>query len=374
MVDRDRVRYLPSTACVDIVAAMALTIPLVWSDEHRLHEPGGEIWVGVRQRSTEVPARADGIRDALLAAGAELVEASPGNDTAISAVHDEALIAFLSSAWEEWEAAGLPDDPGQDRVVPYIFPHPGLLAGLQPLVPAAAWARTGAFCFDTMTLIGPGTWRAARGAADASVTAAELVAGGRRAAYACCRPPGHHVTRSAYGGSCYLNNAAIAAQRLRDRGAARVGIVDIDAHHGNGAQAIFWERSDVFTGSVHVDPATGWFPHFLGGTGERGAGEGSGANLNLPLPPGTGDSSWLRAVAELVQAARSHGVEALVLALGVDAASDDPESPLEVSRNGYREAGAIVANHGLPCVVVQEGGYDLASIGELVLATLEGME
>ena len=266
------------------------------------------------------------------------------------------------------------DDPGQDRVVPYMFPLPGLVRGVEPLVPAATWARTGAFCFDTMTLIGPGTWVAARAAADAALTAADLVSGGAAAAYACCRPPGHHVTTSLYGGSCYLNNAAIAAQRLRELGAARVAIVDIDAHHGNGAQEIFWERDDVFTASVHVDPETGWFPHFLGAAAERGAGSGAGANLNLPLPPGTGDAEWVRSVAGLAQAARNHGAEAVVLALGVDAAAADPESPLQVSSDGYREAGRIVAGHGLPVVAVQEGGYDLASIGGLVLAALEGLE
>jgi len=352
---------------------MALAIPLVWTDDHRLHEPGAEIWVGIRTPAAEVPARAEAIREALVAAGAEVVAATRHGDAALEAVHDAALLAFLASAWDDWEAAGLPVDPGQDRVVPYIFAHPGLVAGIEPLVPAATWARPGAFCFDTMTLIGPGTWEAARAAADAALTAADLVAAGG-IAYACCRPPGHHVTRSAYGGSCYLNNAAIAAQRLRDGGAVRVGIVDIDAHHGNGAQQIFWERDDVFTGSVHVDPATGWFPHFLGTGAERGGGAGRGANLNVPLPPGAGDRDWLRGVAEIVQAARNHGVEALVLALGVDAAGADPESPLQVTEAGYREAGAIVAGHGLPCVVVQEGGYDLASIGGLVLSTLEGLD
>jgi acetoin utilization deacetylase AcuC-like enzyme len=353
---------------------MALSIPLVWSDDYLLHEPAAEIWVGVRTPATEVAARAEVIRESLVEAGAQIVPAARHDDATIEAVHDAALLAFLASAWAEWEASGLPDDPGQDRVVPYIFPHPGLLGGLEPLVPTATWARPGAFCFDTMTLIGPGTWEAARAAADAALTAADLVSGGRAAAYACCRPPGHHATRSAYGGSCYLNNAAIAAQRLRANGAARVGIVDIDAHHGNGAQEIFWDRDDVFTGSVHVDPATGWFPHYLGGCAERGAGVGRGSNLNVPLPPGTGDVDWLRAVAELAQAARSNGAEALVLALGVDAAVADPESPLRATAAGYREAGAIVANHGLPCVVVQEGGYDLASLGELVLATLEGLD
>ena len=353
---------------------MTLSIPLVWSDDHRLHKPEAEIWVGVRTPAAETAARAEAIRNVLAGAGAEIVPAVPHDDAAIEAVHDGALLAFLASAWRAWEEAGLPDDPGQDRVVPYIFPHPGLLGPLEPLVPTAAWARPGAFCFDTMTLIGPGTWEAARAAADAALTAADLVSGGRKAAYACCRPPGHHVTRSAYGGSCYLNNAAVAAARLRELGAARVGIVDVDAHHGNGAQAIFWERNDVFTGSVHVDPETGWFPHFLGTAAERGGGPGKGSNLNVPLPPGAGDADWLRGVAEIVQAARSNGAEALVLALGVDAAGGDPESPLQVTRAGFREAGRIVTEQGLPCVIVQEGGYDLDSIGEFVLETLEGLD
>jgi acetoin utilization deacetylase AcuC-like enzyme len=225
-----------------------------------------------------------------------------------------------------------------------------------------------------MTLIGPGTWEAARAAADAALTASDLVTSGTPLVYACCRPPGHHVTRSAYGGSCYLNNAAIAAQQLRAGGAARVAVIDIDAHHGNGAQSIFWERDDVLTASVHVDPATGWFPHFLGGGAERGGGAGLGSNLNIPLPPGARDDEWLRAVGELVQAARSSGAEALVLALGVDAAGGDPESPLDVTVRGFREAGRLIGQPGLPVVVVQEGGYDLASIGGLVLATLEGLQ
>jgi acetoin utilization deacetylase AcuC-like enzyme len=351
-----------------------LSVPIVWSEAHRLHEPGAQIWVGVRTEAVEVAARAERSRASLVAAGAPVVATEAHDDACLEAVHDPALLHFLRTAAEEWAAAGLPEDPGQDLVVPYIFPHPGLLGGLTPRVPAATWARTGAFCFDTMTPIGPGTWEAARGAADAALTAADLVSAGARVAYACCRPPGHHVTRNAYGGSCYLNNAAIAAQRLRELGAARVGIIDVDAHHGNGAQSIFWERNDVFTGSVHVDPATGWFPHFLGGEEERGEGAGRGSNRNLPLPPGTGDGDWVRAAAEATQAARSHGVEAFVLALGVDAARADPESPLEVTEAGYREAGRVVGSHGLPVVAVQEGGYDLASIGGLVLAMLEGLE
>ena len=222
--------------------------------------------------------------------------------------------------------------------------------------------------------MGPSTWHSAYGAAQSAVAATQAVLDGSRHAFALCRPPGHHARRASAGGFCCVNNAAIAAQRLRALGVARVGLIDIDAHHGNGAQAIFWDRADVFTGSVHVDPATGWFPHFLGGASERGAGAARGANLNVPLPPGAGDADWLRGVSEITKTARSHGAEALVLALGVDAARADPESPLEVTENGFREAGRIIGRNGLPVVVVQEGGYDLDSLGGLVLATLEGIE
>jgi hypothetical protein len=172
----------------------------------------------------------------------------------------------------------MPAESGQQDVVGYIFPTPGLLAGVEPHVPAALSARTGAWCFDTMTAVTEGTWTAARGAVDAALTAADLVLDGALAAYRVCRPPGHHVTRSSFGGSCYLNNAAVTAQYLRDRTKTRVALLDIDAHHGNGAQAIFWERDDVLTGSVHVDPGAGWFPHFLGFADEVGV-----ANLNSPV-------------------------------------------------------------------------------------------
>jgi acetoin utilization deacetylase AcuC-like enzyme len=225
-----------------------------------------------------------------------------------------------------------------------------------------------------MTLVGPGTWEAARGAADAALTAADLVLAGSHAAYACCRPPGHHVSGSAYGGSCYLNNAAIAAQHLREEGVSRVAVLDVDAHHGNGAQSVFWVRGDMLTGSVHVDPGAGWFPHFVGFADERGGGSGEGANLNLPLSPGAGDGSWLDAIDALVDAARDQGSEALVVPLGVDAAEGDPEAPLRVSATGFREAGRRLAALGLPTVLVQEGGYELATIGSLVLELLEGFE
>ena len=353
---------------------MALSIPLVWTDAHRLHAPETGIWVGVRIPADELPARAEAIREALVDAGAPVVAAEPHADDALVAVHDRELVEFLRGAWDAWQASGYPEDPGQDEVAGYIFPTQGLLAGLDSRVPASLAARTGAYCYDTMTLVGAGTWEAARAAVDAALTAADLVLGGARAAYACCRPPGHHVTRGAFGGSCYLNTAAVTAQYLRDRGARRVAVLDVDAHHGNGAQAIFWEREDIFTTSVHVDPARGWFPHFLGFEDERGAGEGAGANLNVPLAPGSGDDVWLAAVERVVGSARAHSSDALVVPLGVDAAADDPNSPLEVSAAGFREAGRLLVGLGLPTVFVQEGGYVLETIGPLVRAALEGFE
>ena len=350
---------------------MPLALPVVWSDRHRLHEPGAEIWVGVRTPGTEVPARADEIRAELSSAGARFVKAEPQPDDVLHGVHDPELTAYLARAWEDWDAAGLPDDPGQDRIVPYLFPDPSLFSGFAPTLATSRTARAGQFAYDTMSLVGPGTWKAARAAIDTAVTAAGLVAAGLSAAYALTRPPGHHATRSAFGGSCYLNNSAAAAARLRRDTGARVAVIDIDAHHGNGTQAIFWDDTDVLTGSVHVDPGAGWFPHFLGFASETGRDR---SNRNLPLAPGSGDEPWLAAVGELAGWAREAGAAALVVALGVDAAAGDPESPLQVSANGYRAAGRALGELGLPTVVVQEGGYDLATIGALVRETLEGLE
>jgi len=255
-------------------------------------------------------------------------------------------------------------------VVPYLFPTPAMSAGL-PLRPAVSvHAEAGRFAYDTMTLVGPGTWEAARAAVDCAVVAATMVADGAPLAYALCRPPGHHATPAGFGGSCYLNNAAVAAELLRARGAERVGIVDVDAHQGNGTAAIFYGRADVRYGSVHVDPAAGWFPHYVGYADETGVGAGVGATRNLPLPEGTGDGPWLAAVAELAEWVSD--CDALVVSLGVDAAADDPESPLLVTADGYREAGRLLAGTGRPAVVVQEGGYHLPTLGDLVAAYLSG--
>jgi len=345
---------------------------VVWSPETRRHDPQAEVWVGVRMPGTEVAERVDAILSALRAAGGiELHEAASHPDDALLAVHDAALVTHLRTVSAVWAGSGIPELVGQDRVVPYMFATAAMLDGLPAHEPTAVQARAGWFCYDTMTVVGPGTWEAARAAADCALTAVSLVlAGHASSAYALCRPPGHHVTRSAYGGSCYLNNAAVAAQALRAGGHERVAVVDLDAHHGNGTAAIFYGRADVFYGSVHVDPRAGWFPHVVGFADETGVDAGVGTTLNVPLAPGTGDRGWLAGVDRLVDAVAGFEPSALVVSLGVDAAADDPESPLQVTAAGFAAAGARLAALDLPTVHVQEGGYHLESLGGLVAAFL----
>lgn len=369
-------------------------IPLVWHPRTRRHDPAAEIWLGVRTPGTEVVERVNVIREALMAAGHPEVTARDPDPQALLATHSPGLVEHLRTINDAWVVGGYAQDPGQDRVVPYVFPTAAMLGGLPLRRPTAAHARAGQYCYDTMTLIGPGTWDAVEAAAGAALTAVDLVAQAARLdpeadpagpgnaaaaaagppmAYALCRPPGHHAAREAFGGSCYLNNAAIAANSLRARGARRVAVLDIDAHHGNGTQEIFYDRGDVFYGSVHVDPGAGWFPHFLGFADETGRGPGAGSNHNIALPPGAGDDRWLTAVAELVEDAGRFGADALVISLGVDCAKDDPESPLRVTAEGIRASGILLGHLGLPTVAVQEGGYHLPTLGQLVVGFLAGL-
>ena len=338
-------------------------IRVVRSAAARRHVPGAEIWLGMRTPGTEVPERVDAIEAAL--ADWPMVEATAHDDEVLLRVHDARLVEHVRTVWERWE------EYGADRVVPYLFPTPGLLGDLPLREPTAVHGAAGMFGFDTMTLIGPGTWEAARGAIDVALTCVDAVGDG--VIYGLTRPPGHHVTRAAYGGSCYLNNAAVAAEALRRAGHERVAIVDIDAHHGNGTQDIFYARADVLYASLHVDPGAGWFPHYMGFADEVGVGDGLGANVNLPLVPGTGDGPWLEAVRVLVDRVDDFGATALVVSLGVDAAADDPESPLEITQDGYHAAGEVLGALGLPTVALQEGGYHLPTLGSLVRATLEGL-
>jgi acetoin utilization deacetylase AcuC-like enzyme len=352
---------------------MVRPVQVVSSDDCLRHDPQAEIWVGVRTAGTEVAARVSAIRDASVSAGLPQVDGVPHDDAILSLVHSAELLAYLRSSWQQWESSGLLDDPGQDRVVPYFVPMPEMRSGLPLRDPVAVHARAGAYCYDTMTLIGPGTWEAARASVDVALTAVDLVQAGAAAAYGLCRPPGHHATRSSFGGSCYLNNAAVAAAALLAGGASRVAIVDIDAHHGNGTQSLFYDRPDVFYGSLHVDPGAGWFPHVVGFADETGSGAGVGTTLNVPLPPGTPDGGWLAALGTICESVSAYRPDAVVLSLGVDAAAGDPESPLQVTRAAFAAAGRVIGELG-PCVAIQEGGYNLATIGDLVVAVLSGLE
>ncbi|MGB8862024.1 MAG: hypothetical protein WCC60_22400 [Ilumatobacteraceae bacterium] len=353
----------------------ALRMPVVWTERHRGHAPDGGYWLGVRLPGDEEPERGDTLRDQLASAGATILDAPDLGLAPVLTVHDAAFVDCLRRAYPAWVAAGHLTDPGQAQVVPYVFAMPGFAARARPdRPPATIRAEIGLYATDTLTLLGAGTFDAACAAVHASVHAATLVADGAAAAYAAVRPPGHHAGPAYFGGSCYFNNAAAAAQHLRDRGVPRVAIVDIDAHQGNGTQEVFWSRGDVLYASVHVDPAAGWYPHFVGHADETGGGAGEGATRNLPLPPGSGDEVWLAAVEQLVRAVEAHGSEALVVSLGVDAAAGDPESPLQVTAAGFHGAGRLLGTLGLPTVFVQEGGYDLPRLGPLVLEVLTGFE
>ncbi len=347
-------------------------MPVVWSPTTRAHDPQSEVWVGVATPGTEVAGRVDAILSAVTDAGHELVEATPQPDDVLARVHDQALLTFLAEAAERWKKGPYEELVGQSRVVPYLFPTPAMTAGIPTRPAVAIHAEAGSYAYDTMTVVGPGTWEAARAAVDCALTAADLVLAGERAAYALSRPPGHHATPAGFGGSCYLNNAAVAAEALRVGGHERVAVIDIDAHQGNGTAAIFYDRADVLYGSVHVDPAAGWFPHIVGYADETGTGEGEGCTRNRPLPEGTADGPWLDAIGDLADWAVAEGCSALVVSLGVDAAVDDPESPLMITTDGYRSAGSTLGATGLPAVVVQEGGYHLPTLGGLVVAYLDG--
>jgi len=351
-----------------------MTITAVWSEGSLLHDPDGEVWVGLPMEGDETAERGHVMRSVIDRVGLEVIAPTEHPDSVITAVHDPGMLSYLQTAHEEWVAAGYPEEHGQDHVVAYAFPHHGAFGHLTPRVPASRAARAGIYCMDTCTTLGPGSYRGIRYAVDAAVTAADLALGGRPAAYAAVRPPGHHAGTDYFGGSCYLNNAAIAAQHLVKSGAGRVGIIDIDAHHGNGTQQVFYERDDVFYGSVHIDPGRGWFPHWSGFADEVGSGSGKGHNHNIALTPGDGDREMTAAVEELASMVAATRCEALVVSLGVDSGVNDENSPLVVTTDGFLRVGGVLGSLGLPTVLVQEGGYHLPSLEEDLTAVLTGFQ
>jgi acetoin utilization deacetylase AcuC-like enzyme len=240
--------------------------------------------------------------------------------------------------------------------------------------PVFAGGRAGFWGLDSAAPLVAGTYVAARGAVDVALTTVDLVLDGAASmAYGLCRPPGHHAARSMYGGYCFFNNAAIAAHDVARRTGERVGILDVDFHHGNGSQQIFWRRGDVRYVSIHSDPDT-QYPYFLGRADETGEGEGSGENLNLPLPAGTDDEAYLAAVDRACEALAEVPGSVIVVSLGFDTYGLDPIGDFALTMPVYHEVGRRVAALGKRLVILQEGGYHRPSLGENARAWLRGAE
>ena len=346
--------------------------PLIASDAHLGHDGLVEVVGGREVACYESPARASAIREALLATGDFVLEppTDHGPDP-ISAVHDLEVIDVVEHAWTDAVADGW--DP-ERPLLPDTFLLRAYAAGMAlEQLPPARHQRLGAYCFDTGTPIVAGTAAAARAAVDIGLTALDHVLAGAPLAYALCRPPGHHAGRTLIGGYCYFNNAAICAQSLVDRGSRRVAILDVDFHHGNGTQQVFWERGDVLYVSLHGDPAAS-YPSFSGFALERGEGAGEGATLNFPLPPGTDGAAYGATLREALDAIRAFDPDApLILSLGFDTYHADPICNLALVTGDYAGIGAAVAGLGLGVVALQEGGYAVDALGANAVAFLGGL-
>ncbi|MBL8671542.1 MAG: histone deacetylase family protein [Alphaproteobacteria bacterium] len=330
-----------------------------WNAVQRAHAPRFSLQRGAVKPNFEVPERCDALLDACRSLRFDLTAPPAVTRGALEVVHDPDYLDFLRDAPAAW--AALPD-PGPELVA-NVHPCPEMLAS-GARRPEGLVGRLGWYTFDTSCPFTADTWPAAVAAAECALAAAEEAAAGR-SAYALARPPGHHAYAARAAGHCFINNAALAAERLRARGAARVAVLDIDSHHGNGTQGIFWERSDVLFVSLHGDPH-GYYPWYTGHADERGVGAGAGFNMNLPLPRFAGDDAWLAALDAGLDRVRQVGAEALVLSLGFDASEHEPLRYLSVSEDGFARAGAKIGGLGLPTAIVQEGGYNLALIGRLL--------
>ena len=334
-----------------------------WDPVQLRHAPRFFLQRGVVRANFEVPGRAEALLAGVEALGLITALPPPMDQAALEAVHAPDYLEFLERGPAAWTLL-----PGHGpELVPNIHPSPEMLAQGGRRGDGVV-GQLGWFTADTSCPIAAETWPAAEAAASCAVAAADVAAGGGTA-YALARPPGHHAYAARAGGHCYLNNAAVAAQRLRDRGAARVAVLDIDSHHGNGTQGIFWDRADVLFVSVHGDPA-GYYPWYVGHASERGGGHGEGYNLNLPQPAGTGDDDWLAAVDAGLDAIRAFRADALVLSLGFDASVDEPLGFLRVTADGFAHAARRIGALRLPTAIVQEGGYNTDVIGGLLQRVL----
>jgi len=334
---------------------------VVFDPVQRLHTPDSRLFAGKLMQCPEQPSRADRLLAAACDFGCRMRTPAEFGIGPISAVHDAGYLAFLQTAHCQWTAL----DNASNEVFPHVY-------GVRHVRgrPTSVLGLAGLYMAGTNCPIGAGTWRAAYASAQAAIDAAKLVCGGENAAYALCRPPGHHAYADLAAGFCYLNNAAIAVNVLR-ASFSRIAVVDIDVHHGNGTQEIFYRRNDVYFVSVHADPAN-FFPFYAGYAGERGADEGLGFNLNLPMMPGSGDLEVAAAVDRGLAELGAFNPQALVVSLGFDAAATDPLGVFGVTVRGFEDIGRALGELGVPTVLVQEGGYDSECLAQNLIAFLTG--
>ncbi len=330
------------------------------------HDPKHEISDGRLMPAVEIPARAEIVRDRILATGlGEILEPEDFGTAPLARVHSEDYLDFLERFWKRWSDAGR-----EGEAFPFVWP----VRHLRPdPVPDHIDGLLGRYSFDAGTPIGEHTYAAARAAANCALTAAKRVGGGERAAFALCRPPGHHAAADYYGGYCFLNNAAIAAQWMRDAGAERIAVLDVDYHHGNGTQAIFYHRDDVLFLSLHADPREE-YPYFLGHADEMGVGPGEGFNANFPLPLGTDWPIWSEALEAALAKVAAFSPDTLIVSLGLDPYERDPISKFRLVSDDFSRLGARLAKVGLPTVFVMEGGYAVEALGVNCVNVLTGFE
>jgi acetoin utilization deacetylase AcuC-like enzyme len=337
-----------------------------YSEHHEGHHGHGELIGGQLLSGFELPVRARRVLDAFVAARLGRVLPPPDSGLApILAVHDADYIDFLRGAWDAWRALGR-SHPALGMVW-----HAGL--GMPQQRPRHIDGQLGYYSLDAGCAIVAGTWKAAYWSAQCAIAAAKAVGSGAPSAFAICRPPGHHATARAMGGYCYLNNAAIAAQHLLALGQPRVAVLDIDYHHGNGTQSIFWERDDLYFVSLHADPHDD-YPYLSGHANERGQGAGHGATLNLPLPAGTRGPDYLSALEQALDAVREAQVTAVVVSLGVDTFERDPISRFKLSEDDFAEIGRRLRRLPRPVLFVFEGGYATDEVGRNAVAVLHAFE
>ena len=334
------------------------------------HNPSQMMRHGRIVAPKDLPERTARLLQALVDLRIPVAAPEKDDEAARVAVHTAGFLHYLSTAWERWQA--LPDHGPEvwPNTFPYWSGRPEDRA--RPDCPAEhILAQTGWYLGDLSVSMGPETWRSVRASANTAVAAADAIAADRGAAYALCRPSGHHARADRASGFCFLNNTAIAAQRLRES-FDRVAILDVDAHHGDGTQQIFYARQDVLTISVHADP-TNYYPFFTGYESERGIGAGEGFNLNLPLPHGSTGDEMFAAVDRASAEIRAFKADAVVVALGFDAHARDPIGVLKLESHDFADVAARVSTLNLPTLVVQEGGYAIDAIGDCLTAFLTAL-